>query len=193
MKLIKYNYLTILALMISYSFCNAAPHPATSSSSGLTPEKGLFFARKGFIFPAPKHWTLDEDLREESTDEFSIEYKSKSSQTATLSLKTDSLKKNLSLESYGKKWMKDYSSYGFDLLGAKPFVNDNKAKGLVVDLKHRKKNQQLRQVIFLQNKTAVTLTCVDEIKNFINTIADCNSFFKNFSWIPEQPEKSVSK
>lgn len=179
---IRFITLILLANFQSTEFSNASPHPATASSLGLSPVKGLFFARKGFILPAPAHWTLDSD-GSENDEEFSVEYQSKTLGSAKLALKTDTLKNSVSLEAYAKKWMKDYSSYGFDLLGAKPFTNENKAKGLVVDLKHRKKNQQIRQVIYLQNKTAVTLTCLDDIKSFQQTLADCNLFFKNFSWL----------
>ena len=177
-----FNYSILVMILTTCNFSNAAPHPGMGSSLLTSPEKGLFYAMKGFRVEAPPQWKIDIDSNEILNDEFSVSYTSKTSPSLNLSLKTDTLKTNNTLEGYAKKWMKDYASYGFDILGAKTFSTNN-AKGLVVDLTHKKKSQQLRQVIFVNKKTAVTLTCADSIKNFQSTLVECNGIFKSFSWL----------
>lgn len=163
----------------------SAPAPATSSSLFASPEAGFFYQVRGFRLTGLSQWLLESpsesDNSQDSTKEFTVSYKNPSFQTARFSVQSDTLKSEISLESYTKKWMKDYSSYGFDVLGAKTFQTGT-AKGLVVDLYHKKKETQLRQVIFVKSKTAVVLTCLDQAKTFNQSLASCNQMVRGFSW-----------
>jgi hypothetical protein len=173
--------LVILGTFRAYS----APAPATSSSLFASPEAGYFYQVRGFRLTGLSQWLLEPGPETEPTSdsgrEFSVSYKNPSFQTARFSVQSDTLKSDISLESYTKKWMRDYSSYGFDVLGAKTF-QAGVAKGLVVDLYHKKKDTQLRQVIFVKSKTAVVLTCLDQAKSFNQSLASCNQMVRGFSW-----------
>jgi hypothetical protein len=175
----------------------AAPMPGAGSSVLVAPEKGLFFSSRGFTLAAPTSWTLERAVDDKSNkddldlkDEFSVAYTHPDYPTAKLSVKTDTLRSEVSIESYAKKWMKDYSSYGFDVLSAKTFSTPPK-RGLIVDLLFKKQGTQLRQVIYLRKKTAVTLTCVDQAKLFSNTMAGCNQIIQTFAW-NNNPENALS-
>lgn len=177
----------IPALVLFAHRLEAAPAPGAGSSVLVSPLAGLFYSARGFTLSAPAEWTIDSKFKDlennDSTNanEIEIAYLNPRLPNSRVSVKTNTLKSELSLEAYAKKWMKDYSSYGFDVLGAKTFFS-NSAKGLVVDLVHRKQGQQLRQVIFLKKKTAVTLTCLDKIENFDASLTTCNQILKTFAW-----------
>jgi hypothetical protein len=169
--------------------------PGAGSSILVAPEKGLFFSLKGFTLGAPSAWSLEKTHDEQeakegfdANDEFSVTYTNPLFPSAKLSVKTDTLRSETSIEAYAKKWMKDYSSYGFDVLSAKTFSNQH-SKGLVVDLMFKKQGTQLRQVIYLHGKTTVTLTCLDQVKLFKASILGCNQIISTFAWSsPEIPE-----
>ena len=93
----------------------------------------------------------------------------------------ETLRTEMTLENYTKKWIRDYSNYGFDVLGSQTFAL-NGSKALVVDLFHKKSEQQMRQVLFLKNKKVVTLTCRDQQKTFEQTLIGCNQISKSFEW-----------
>lgn len=163
----------------------AAPLPGTASSALTSPEFGLFYSIKGFQLKSQALWAMDKSKEDELSDsgkEFSVFYLHPEFKQARLSVRTDTLKAEITLENYTKKWMKDYSSYGFDVLGAKTFQTQF-AKGLVVDLHHKKKDTQLRQVIFLKDKTAVILTCLDQTKSFTQSLVGCNQLVRSFQWM----------
>ncbi len=200
------NSLKLMMILLTMAFSlvfapqilKASPMPAMGSSILVNPEKGFFFAAKGFVLAAPAAWKFEKspENREglNDQDEFAVIYTYPSIPTLRLSLKTDSLKSNMSVEAYAKKWMKDYTSYGFDVLGAKTFAS-NQNKGLVVDLLHKKQGTQLRQVIFVKNRTAVTMTCLDQQKTFNSHLQECNEIIKTFSWsqAATPDSKTVSK
>ena len=105
----------------------------------------------------------------------------KVSAPATLTVRVDDLDKEVPLDRYIAKWMKEYPRYGFDVLGSKPFVQ-NKQKGYVLDLVNRNQGKQLRQVVFLKQKKAVILTCRDGVATFQKSLASCNQIIKTFTW-----------
>lgn len=157
----------------------AAPYPATGSSLLVAPEMGLFWKRHGFqLKTGATGWILGTPVEGEEPE---VHYDKPGKPTASLTVRSEMLKTDLSLENYTKRWMKDYSNYGFDLLGTQTFFQ-NGSKALVVDLIHRKTEQQLRQVLFLKNKKVVILTCKDLQKSFEQTLNDCNQISKSFEW-----------
>ncbi|GIL17604.1 MAG: hypothetical protein BroJett040_13550 [Oligoflexia bacterium] len=159
----------------------AAPHPGTSTSMLIAPHKAAFFARKGFQLNSGKtEWSITGD-ENSSLSEFHLQFTPPKG-TALLELNTETLAQEMSLESYAKKWVRDYPMYGFEVLGTKSFAQ-NHSKGFIVDLLHRKMKKQVRQVIFLSGKTSVTLTCADQMDTFKDSLQDCNSIIKTFDWI----------
>lgn len=164
------------------SFGFAAPHPATSTSILTNPEHGHYFQSQGFNLrtlgtnwlPVPQNdSSLFESVR--FTPKGNLEAE------ASLSVRTDVLNKKTTLESYAKKWMRDYPSYGFEILGAKSFAVSG-SPGLVVDMIQRGKNKQLRQVILQKGSRVAILTCLDNQSSFQKTLVACNQLVKNFEW-----------
>ena len=149
-----FKLITPVVLILWTLSAHSSPFPALGSSALVAPEKGLFYISKGFNLSNPD---------------------------SLVKVKTDTLKNNLSLEDYAKKWMKDYSQYGFDLLGSRSF-KENEARGIVVDLYHKKTQTQMRQTIFLKEKNVVILTCINEKSEFAKILAQCNQTIKSFSW-----------
>ncbi|MEZ0392553.1 MAG: hypothetical protein ACAH59_10070 [Pseudobdellovibrionaceae bacterium] len=179
----------LFALFLISSAAFAAPMPGTGSSLLVAPEMGLFWKRQGFQLKAgTTGWQL---AAPQGEDDEQVRYLKPNSSTGSLAVRTEILKADLSLENYTKRWMKDYSNYGFEVLGTQPFFQ-NGSKGLVVDLLHKKSNQQLRQVLFVKNKKAVVLTCRDTQKFFSQTILSCNQISKSFEWTDNKPNSKIN-
>lgn len=168
----------------------AAPYPATSSSALTAPEKGLYFLHKGFTLktegtnwvPAPG---AEQSLLE--TVRFSPK---ESGQQGSLSVRMDKVARNASLELYTRKWMRDYPSYGFEVLSAKNFTL-NGSPALVVDMLSRSKNKQIRQVILKNDDRVAIMTCLDNKDSFNKSLQSCNQIMKSFTWnSPETPSAS---
>lgn len=157
----------------------AAPYPATGSSLLVAADSGLFWLRQGFQLKTPSlDWQMGSP---DSDDENEVRFLRASKPGASVSVRSETLKTELTLENYSKRWMKDYSNYGFDLLGTQTFIQSG-TKALVVDLIHKKSQLQMRQVLFLKNKRVVILTCRDEQKSFEQTLSGCNQISKSFQW-----------
>jgi hypothetical protein len=100
---------------------------------------------------------------------------------ASLTVRVDNLDKNLSLEQYLHRWLKEYPRYGFDILNSKSFTQ-NSITGQIVDLVNQGTKNQLRQVIFVRNNHAVILTCRDALATFRESINGCNQIIRTFKW-----------
>jgi hypothetical protein len=166
----------------------ASPIPAMGSSALASSSKGYNFNLRGFrLTKGQTNWSLqsppDSEARavETKSHEISLRYQSPISH-GFLAVKTETLSAPVNVEFYAKKWIRDYSYYGFDVLGAKAF-NQGNARGYVIDLFHPKKSKQMRQVVFLRDKTAVIMTCSDEKSQFSLTLSNCNSILKTFAWL----------
>lgn len=172
------TFLLVLASLLVNSIAYASPHPGIGSSGLVAPDRGLFWAREGFILNSGQTgWSLTE--AEEAKDQ--VTYMANNKSKGSLSVKVDKLKVEQSVEAYAKKWMKDYINYGFELLGTQTFQQHN-SQGLVIDFDHKKSFQQIRQILFLKSKTAVILTCTDDKKQFLKTLQGCNEIAKSFTW-----------
>ena len=168
-------------LFIIPSLSLAAPHPATSTSVLTDPERGLSYLAKGYSLKTTgTNWTAVSPNNESLID--TVRFASKDSKlTGSLSIRTDKIANNVTLETYAKKFMRDYPNYGFDVLGSKS-VTINQSNGLVVDMVQKVKNTQLRQVILKNNNKVAILTCLDTKDSFMSTIASCNQIIKSFEW-----------
>lgn len=164
------------------NFAHAAPMPATSTSSLVSPQLGLHRSSAGFTISSAKtNWAPSAAPKESRFIEALYKSPDNGKQKGTLSVRVEKAVKEKTLESYMKKWMKEYPRFGFDVTGAKPFKMTNK-EGYVVDLINREKNSQLRQVVFLKESKAVILTCRDQAASFSESIKQCNEIVKTFSW-----------
>lgn len=100
---------------------------------------------------------------------------------ASLSVRVDRLTESKSLKSYVKHWVKDYSRLGFEILSSKN-VAINGQEGFMVDVINRDAAKQLRQIVFMREKTAVVLTCRDHRDTFEKTLNECNEIIRQFRW-----------
>ena len=189
-KYLKYSWVlgTLPFLLILPVQSLATPIPAMGSSALVSPSNGFLFHLRGFhLTKGQTNWNyqLGELIPGTTTPEISVRFQSPIS-NGFLAIKTETLTSPMTVEAYAKKWIRDYSYYGFDVLGAKAFAQgeaQNKTHGYVVDLAHAKKAKQIRQVIFVKEKTAVILTCADDKIQFTNTLVNCNNILKTFSWL----------
>lgn len=184
-------------LLILPMSSKSAPFPGTSGSGLSRPQSGLFWAPRGFTMGTEgTGWVMEqEDLNKDSLKNAKnpieeANYTHKQFPKAKFSVRVETLKSEISLENYSKKWSKEYHPYGFNLLGTRPFQHDED-KGLIYDLVSKSKPVQIRQVVFLHSKQAVILTCTDDKRSFNQSLKDCNQMVRKFKWA--QSAKSGSK
>jgi hypothetical protein len=108
-------------------------------------------------------------------------------QQPALTVRVDDLRHHLDLRTYIKHWMQDYSRFGFDVLTAKP-IKVGETPAFLLDIVSRETKKQLRQVVFLKNRTAVILTCRDQKSSFSKTVQDCNQIIRTFQWTDSAAE-----
>ena len=174
----------LFVLLQSALIAVAAPHPATSTSALTAPEKGLYFLHKGFSLktegttwvPVANVDTLLDTVR------FAPREMAKG---GSLSIRTDKVSKEATLDLYTRKWMRDYPNYGFEVLATKKF-SLNGSPALLVDMLSRSKNKQIRQVVLKNNDRVAIMTCLDDKESFSKSLVQCNQIMKSFAWI-QQP------
>ncbi|MGE0763578.1 MAG: hypothetical protein AB7N80_09905 [Bdellovibrionales bacterium] len=176
-------YLCYSILVLLATTALAAPIPATSSSSLIGADLGLFISEYGFSIHAGGtswiHTSPPKDMPALTTL-----YRSPNlthGVQPSLTVRVDQLKEALPLNKYAKQWMKDYPRLGFEVLASKP-LRIGKEIAYLVDILNRDAGKQLRQVVFVKERTAVVLTCRDHRDNFDQTVRTCNEIIKNFKW-----------
>lgn len=174
---------TFVFALIANLPASAAPIPGTSSSQMIAPQLGIYKSKFGFeILAQNTDWIQTKPPKKSRFIE--TVYRSphmRNNVRATLTVRVDKMKKKTSLKSYVRRWVKEYPKYGYDVLGSKAFKNGNK-KGYVIDLVNSRKQRQLRQVIYLNKKTAVLMTCRDHSLSFKSSLDQCNNIVKKFRW-----------
>lgn len=159
----------------------AAPYPATSSSALTAPEKGLYFLHKGFTLKTEgTNWVPVPGSEQSLLDTVRFSTKDHNND-GSLSIRTDKVSKTASLELYTRKWMRDYPSYGFEVISAKNFTL-NGSPALVVDMLSRAKKKQIRQVILKNDDRVAIMTCLDDQDRFSKSLQNCNQIMKSFAW-----------
>lgn len=180
----------------------AAPIPGMGSSKLIAPELGIFRSANGFqisaggsgwihieaptdnkfietVYRAPE---LESSVAEALSAPKTANKKARRpGEGASLTVRIDKLEKELALERYVQRWLKEYPRYGFDVLSSKSFVQ-NKHKGYVLDLVNRDSQRQLRQVIFMKKGRAAILTCRDDVATFRDSLLGCNQIIRTFNW-----------
>lgn len=172
-----------LVLGLIPSLCFAAPYPATSTSVLTDPSKGVLFHGFGFrLKSVDPTWTAVPTVGESIFETMRFEPKVAAGSEATLSIRMDKLPEKGTLETYAKKWMRDYPSYGFEVLGTKTLQLGG-GKALLVDLTQKSKNRQLRQVILQKDDKVAVMTCLDRKEKFNDTLQTCNRLIRGFEWV----------
>lgn len=165
----------------------AAPHPVTSTSVLTDPENGLFFHGFGFrLKNLGSDWKPTVPGTSPNFNVVRFEPRQDGSVNGPeLSIRTDRLQEDKSLESYSRRWIRDYASYGFDVLGTKPLQMGG-GKALLIDLVQKNKNKQLRQVIFEKDRRIAVMTCLDQSERFEKSLESCNRIIRQFEWADGQ-------
>lgn len=187
--------LTAFALtLVSGVVANAAPMPGTASSKLVSPQIGLYRSPLGFMISSGNSgWIHAEPPKDNKF--IATLYRAPSNNPlpgakganqdaaagASLSVRVDELKKEMPIDKYIQRWVKEYPKYGFDVLGSQSF-SQNKQRGYVVDLINRDGGKQLRQVVFLKNRRAIIMTCRDSIPTFKEALKGCNQIIRTFNW-----------
>ncbi len=160
----------------------AAPNP-NASTQMVTPKLGIHKSKFGFeILAKNTAWIKTQPPKKSRFIE--TVYRSpveRNNVRASLSVRVDNMRRPTSLKRYVRRWIKEYPKYGYDVLGSKGFKNGKK-KGYVIDLINPRKKRQLRQVIYLNNQTAVLMTCRDHTESFSQSLKECNNIVKKFNW-----------
>lgn len=161
----------------------AAPIPVTSSSFVISNQIGKFISERGFSIHAEKTDWIHSASPPDNPNIAAL-YRSKTTHKgvqAGLTIRVDDLQIKQSLKNYVKQWLKDYPRFGFDILNSKP-IRINSQRAFLLDMINRQTSRQLRQVVFLKNKTAVILTCRDHRESFKSALSTCNEIISNFRW-----------
>lgn len=159
----------------------ASPYPGMGSSLLVNPQNGLFLTSRGYqVKTEGTPWIPVADKGESLVE--SVRYQLKTVGNASLALRIDDVGQNQKLDQYAKKWIKEYSQFGFEILGTQNILLSGK-ESLVIDLIQKNKSQQIRQVL-IQNKQKVAIfTCRDQRDAFGKTLISCNQVVRSFRWI----------
>lgn len=181
----KYNFLFLFAVIVSLHIY-AAPIPGTGSSVLNQPQSGSIFSQMGFkLNTLPVGWNLIESNTNavNAAKDFQIElgknFSMGSNHMGRMSFKSELILKKVDLESYVKKYLRDYNQYGFDVSGLQSLREKN---SVIVDINQKNKKTRSRQMFFQNGTRIVMATCTDEFENFDKTIAECNQIFSGLSW-----------
>lgn len=168
------------ALFLSIA-CFATPHPGTGSSMLNQPNWSSMFSQMGFeIKNVPSDWKA---LPLAEIDQPQIDLGANNQyDKARLSFRSEQLKAKIHLETYVKKFLRDYNQYGYEVLGMQTYKNAA-YPAIILDVVQKNKKSRSRQMFFY-NKTdrVVVATCVDEFATFDKTLAKCNRILESFNW-----------
>lgn len=179
-----------LSLIMFFSFhdmARSAPHPGMGSSIINQLHNGPLFSLMGFrLNVVPSGWNLmspDQNAPSDPTKNFEIElgknFSTVSDHTGRISFKSEQTLKKIDLETYVKKYLRDYNQYGFDVSGLQSLREKN---SVIVDINQKNKKTRSRQMFFQNGTRIVMATCVDEFDSFDKTIVECNQIFGGLSW-----------
>jgi len=161
----------------------AAPIPTTGSSIVNSPQWNTAFLQMGFTLKnVSNDWIFlnNSNSKIALNHEISLGLRTLSN-TARLHLKTETFKAKISVESYVKKFLRDYNQYGFELLSSKTMTLNN-SNVVVVDLMQKNKSTQSRQIFFNHKDKILTATCIDKSDFFQMTSSMCNQLLNNLTW-----------
>ena len=164
------------------SIASAAPHPTTSSSIVNQVGSNTVFSQFGFkLNYLPSKWKLTENTTSENnSSQKQIDIKN---QTARMSFNLDETKTTVDLETYVRRFLRDYNQFGFEVTGLQSIKNSaNKVTSVILDISQKNQKTKSRQVFFQNGKKIVTATCVDDVETFDQSTKDCNKILGSLYW-----------
>ena len=172
-----FSFISSLTLVVS-----AAPHPTTSASLVNQVGSSAVFSQFGFkLNYLPPKWTLTENTTSENNSgQKQIDIKN---QTARMSFSFDETKTAVDLETYVRRFLRDYNQFGFEVTGLQSIKNSaKKVTSVILDIGQKNQMTKSRQVFFQNGKKIVTATCIDDVENFDQSTKDCNKILGSFYW-----------
>lgn len=165
-------------------FSLAAPFPTTGSSAVNSPKWNTAFSQMGFSFKlVSDEWVYLENpsqSRLPANQQIDMGFKTLS-ESARLSLKTENYLGKVNLESYAKKYLRDYNQYGFEVISSKS-VKINNIPAVVIDLIQKNKLTQSRQVFLGADNKIAIVSCIDKTDYFTMTSSMCTQLLNNYNW-----------
>jgi len=129
MKALTLFFISLFAYNSSFS----APIPNQGSDT-LAPELGIHTSKFGFeILAQNTQWIKTRPPKKSRFIE--TVYRSpaiKNKSRGTLTVRVDRMQNDSGLQTYVKRWVKEYPKYGYNVLGSKPFQSKGK-KGYIID------------------------------------------------------------
>lgn len=171
----------LTTFLVMMNMTKAAPS-ALNISSLLSDEEGdIYFSDDNFqISPAKTDWLMLTASEHSSVQTQFINPKNNSQ--AKMTVRSETLERNISLLAYVGRSSRDYNRFGFEVLSQRPLKINGQAAYLV-DLKQNDSPIQLRQVLFKKDKTVVILTCSSHQESFKQELKACNQIYRNFKWL----------
>lgn len=171
----------VILFFLNASATWAAPHPTTSSSLLNKISSGAVFSQLGFKLNfIPTGWALTENTTsEENKNQKQIDLKN---HTARLSFSYDETKSMVNLETYVKRFLRDYNQFGFEVSEQQSIKNNTKSTSIILDLNQKNKKTRGRQIFFQNGRKIVTATCIDDFETFPKSVEDCNKILGSFYW-----------
>jgi len=149
------------------------------SSDILNLESSMYFSFKKFNLPInSKAWKINWDSSQ--LDQLKLE--STSSNKAQMSVHLSRMERKLNLSQYAKKWTKEYSQFGFDLMKVQN-IKVNNSEVLLIDVYHPKLKKQLRQYIAIKNDQVLLVGCQSQPEVFASAVESCEESVKKMSWL----------
>lgn len=170
-----------LAAFIFFIFSVAKADVITlmRSSDVLSLETSKYFSFHNFIMPInSKNWKINWD----SSQLDQIKLDSTQSDKAQMSVHISRSDRKLNLSQYAKKWTKEYSQFGFDLMKVQN-LNVNNTEMLLIDVYHPKLKKQLRQYITIQSNQVLLVGCQSRPEIFSAAVLNCEESIKQIAWV----------
>lgn len=154
----------------------ASPFPGMGSSVLVDPQVGAFLTARGYSMnTSGTTWIPMTDA------DGALRLQLQSQPSATLALHFDEVPQNVKLDLYAKKWAREYSHFGFEILGSQT-VQLSGHESMVIDLVQKSKAQQVRQVLIRKEKKVAIFTCKDQQVPFLKTLPACNQVIRTFKF-----------
>lgn len=144
--------------------------------------KTIYFGDKGFKIHAENTNWYQVSSHKIKSKTVQAEYRSLDEENpGRLTIRSESLKKNLSLAEYIRRSAKEYRRFGFKILEIRPLaINTHRA--FVLDLDKDDSDLQTRQILFKRKNDVIILTCTGNRIKFQTDLKSCNQIARNFSW-----------
>ena len=164
----------------------AAPHPGLGSSVLSQLSSGAAFSQMGFqLKKIPDLWSFDQNNashQQDTSEQNQIDLVKKtngaSESIARLSFKSEPVNPKIDLQSYVRKFLRDYNQYGFDAYS----IQAPDKNSVVIDVYQKNKKTRSRQAFYKKNSQIIIATCVDEYDVFDKTLTDCNQMLNSIVW-----------